>query len=124
MSFGPRIPFNECAALTFRTNFQNIFNRTQLSHQTALPTCGADDETRPHAFGGDDNTACSCPRAKFTTAYALGSAASIFLHLVPLGLMAIGLAVGLVETIIAGVVGASLYRKGSTEGLKSSAARA
>jgi hypothetical protein len=27
MSFGPRIPFNECAALTFRTNFQNIFNR-------------------------------------------------------------------------------------------------
>jgi hypothetical protein len=75
-------------------------------------------------LGAGAKTAILAGLMMWATAYALGSAASIFLHLVPLGLMAIGLAVGLVETIIAGVVGASLYREGSTEGLKSSAARA
>jgi hypothetical protein len=75
-------------------------------------------------LGAGAKTAILAGLMMWATAYALGSAAYIFLHLIPLGLMAIGLAVGLVETVIAGVVGASLYRERSTEGLKSSAARA
>ena len=75
-------------------------------------------------LGAGAKTAILAGLMMWATAYALGGAASIFLHLIPLGLMATGLAVGLVETIIAGVVGASLYKEGSAEGLKSSAARA
>jgi uncharacterized membrane protein YcfT len=75
-------------------------------------------------LGAGAKTAICAGLMIWATAYALGSAASIFLHLFPLGLMATGLAVGLVETIIAGMAGAYLYKEGSAEGLKSSAARA
>jgi hypothetical protein len=58
------------------------------------------------------------------TAYALGGAAPVFLHLIPVGLMAIALTVGLVETMIAGVAGAYFYKEDVVAGTKSSAVRA
>jgi hypothetical protein len=75
-------------------------------------------------LGAGPKTAICAGLMIWATAYALGSAASIFLHLVPLGLMATGLAVGVVETIVAAMAGAYFYKEDAAEGLKSSAARA
>jgi len=71
-------------------------------------------------FGPGPKTAICAGLVIWATAYALGSAASVFLHLIPVGLMAIALAVGLVETMIAGVAGAYFYKEG-TEGKLASA---
>ena len=60
----------------------------------------------------------------WATAYVLGGAAPVILHILPIGLMATTLAVGLVEAIVAGCVGAYFYKEEAAEGLKTSAARA
>jgi hypothetical protein len=48
----------------------------------------------------------------------------VFLHLFPIGLVATGLAVGLVETLVAGVAGAYFYKEQAVEVPKASAMRA
>ena len=60
-------------------------------------------------FGPGPKTAACAGLVIWATAYALGSAPSVFLHLVPVPMMTIALAVGLVETIVAGIAGAYVY---------------
>jgi hypothetical protein len=55
-------------------------------------------------------------------AFALGDAPPVFLHLIPLDLTVITLAVGLVETMVAGVAGAYFYKEDAAPKLKSYAA--
>jgi hypothetical protein len=74
-------------------------------------------------LGAGPKTAIYAGLEIWATAYALGSAAPVFLHLIPVGLMATALAVGLVETMIAGVAGAYFYKENVVESLKSSAMR-
>jgi hypothetical protein len=62
-------------------------------------------------FGAGPKTAMCAGFFVWMTAYALGSAANVFLHLVPIKLMATALAVGLVETLLAGLAGAYLYKE-------------
>jgi len=75
-------------------------------------------------LGPGPKTAMCAGLVIWATAYALGGAAPVFLHLIPVGLIAIALTVGLVETMIAGVAGAYFYKENVVEGIKSSAARA
>ena len=75
-------------------------------------------------LGACPKTAVCAGLMIWATAYVLASAAPVFLHLFPVGLMAIGLAVGLVETMVAGVAGAYFYKEDVVEAIKSSAARA
>lgn len=75
-------------------------------------------------LGAGPKTAMLAGLMIWATAYVLGSAAPVFLHLFPLGLMAIGLAVGLVETLVAGLAGAYFYKENAVELPKASAMRA
>ena len=74
-------------------------------------------------LGAGPKTAVFAGLMIWATAYVLASAAPVFLHLFPVGLMAIGLTVGLVETMVAGVAGAYFYKEDVVEAIKSSAAR-
>jgi hypothetical protein len=75
-------------------------------------------------LGAGPKTAICAGLVIWATAYVLGSAAPVFLHLFPVGLMAIGLAVGLVETMVAGLAGAYFYKENSAELPRASAMRA
>jgi hypothetical protein len=75
-------------------------------------------------LGAGPKTAICAGLVIWATAYMLGGAAPVFLHLFPVGLMATGLAVGLVETMVAGVAGAYFYKENAVELPKSSAMRA
>jgi hypothetical protein len=75
-------------------------------------------------LGAGPKTAICAGLAVWAAAFVLGSATTVFLHLMPVGLTLIGLAVALVETIVAGLAGASLYKEEQAAAVKSSAARA
>jgi hypothetical protein len=75
-------------------------------------------------FGAGPRTAICAGLVIWATAYMLGSAAPVFLHFFPVGLIATGLAVGLVETMVAGVAGAYFYKENAVELPKASAMRA
>jgi hypothetical protein len=75
-------------------------------------------------FGAGPRTGAMAGSLIWASAYVLGGATPVFLHLIPVGLMATTLAVGLVEAIVAGCVGAYFYKEEAAEGLKTSAARA
>jgi hypothetical protein len=53
-------------------------------------------------LGAGPKTALCAGFVIWATAYALGSATPVFLHLIPVDLTAIALAAGLVETLVAG----------------------
>jgi hypothetical protein len=72
-------------------------------------------------LGAGPRTAVCAGLVVWATAYALGGAAPVFLHLIPVSLMAIALAVGLVETMVAGVAGAYFYKESAVEIPKASA---
>jgi hypothetical protein len=74
-------------------------------------------------FGGGPRTAMLAGAAVWALAYASSNAAMVFLHLFPLGLMLSATAVGLVETLVAGLAGAALYKEGA-ESARSMPARA
>jgi hypothetical protein len=90
---------------------------------TGILIVGLYASMRPR-FGAGPKTAICAGLVIWATAYVLGSAAPVFLHLFPVGLMAEGLAVGLVETMVAGVAGAYFYREDAVESPKISAMRA
>jgi|HubBroStandDraft_4_1064222.scaffolds.fasta_scaffold355044_2 hypothetical protein len=75
-------------------------------------------------LGAGPKTAICAGLMIWATAYVLGSAAPVFLHLFPVGLVMTGLAVGLVETMVAGVAGAYFYKEDAAELPKASAMRA
>lgn len=75
-------------------------------------------------FGEGPKTAMCAGLMVWALAYALGTAPPVFMHLFPVGLAGIGVAVGLVETTIAGVAGAYFYKEDTAGSLQSSAARA
>lgn len=75
-------------------------------------------------LGAGPKTAICAGLVIWASAYVLGSAGPVFLHLFPLGLTAVGLAVGLVETMLAGIAGAYLYKEEAVELPKASAMRA
>jgi hypothetical protein len=75
-------------------------------------------------LGAGPKTAICAGLMIWATTYVLGSAAPVFLHLFPVGLMATGLAVGLVETVVAGLAGAYFYKEDAAELPKASAMRA
>jgi hypothetical protein len=66
-------------------------------------------------LGAGPKTAVCAGLVVWATAYVLGSAAPVFLHLFPVGLILTGLAVGFVETMVAGVAGAYFYRENVVE---------
>ena len=75
-------------------------------------------------LGAGPKTAMLAGLVIWATAYVLGSAGPVFLHLFPVGLMATGLAVGLVETMVAGLAGAYFYKENAVELPKATAMRA
>ena len=78
---------------------------------------------RPRLGAGPKTAACA-GLFIWATAYALGGAAPVFLHIIPVDVMSIALAVGLVEAVAAGVAGSYFYKEEATGQLTSSAARA
>ena len=75
-------------------------------------------------LGAGPKTALCASFVIWVTAYALGSATPVFLQLIPVDLTAIALAVGLVETTVAGLAGAYFYKEQRTaEVVKASSAR-
>lgn len=75
-------------------------------------------------MGAGPKTAICAGLVVWAAAYMLGSAAPVFLHIFPVGLMLTGLAVGLVETMVAAVAGAYFYKEDAVEMPKSSAMHA
>lgn len=75
-------------------------------------------------LGAGPKTAICAGLMIWATAFVLGNATMVFLHLMPVGLTLIGLGIALVETIVAGLAGAALYKESDMETVKSSAARA
>jgi len=90
---------------------------------TGILMLGVYAAIRPR-LGAGPKTAMLAGLLIWATAYVLGSAAPVFLHLFPIGLVATGLAVGLVETLVAGVAGAYFYKEQAVEVPKASAMRA
>lgn len=90
---------------------------------TGILIVGVYAAMRPR-LGAGPKTAICAGLVIWATAYMLGSAAPVFLHLFPVGLVATGLAVGLVETMIAGIAGAYFYKEDAVEVPKVSAMRA
>jgi hypothetical protein len=74
-------------------------------------------------YGAGPKTAMLAGFVVWALAYASSNAAMVFLHLFPLGLMLAATAVGLVETVVAGLAGAALYKEGA-ESLGSKLVRA
>ena len=62
-------------------------------------------------FGAGPKTAMCAGLVVWATAWALGNAPPVFLHIFPVGLIAILVAVGLVETMVAGIAGAYFYKE-------------
>jgi hypothetical protein len=87
---------------------------------TGIMIVGIYAAMRPR-FGAGPKTAVCAGLVIWATAYVLGSAAPVFLHLIPVDLTLIGLAVALVETMVAGVAGAYFYKENSVESPKASA---
>jgi hypothetical protein len=87
---------------------------------TGIMIVGVYAAMRPR-LGAGPKTAICAGLVIWATAYVLGSAAPVFLHLFPVGLVATGLAVALVETMIAGVAGAYFYKENAVELTKASA---
>jgi hypothetical protein len=81
---------------------------------TGILIVGVYAAIRPR-LGAGPKTAICAGLVIWATAYVLGSAAPVFLHLFPVGLMATGLAVGLVETMVAGLAGAYFYKENAAE---------
>ncbi len=75
-------------------------------------------------MGAGPKTAVCAGLVIWATAYLLGSAAPVILHLMPVGLVATGLAVGLVETMLAALAGAYFYKENTVELPQASAMRA
>ena len=75
-------------------------------------------------FGAGPRTAMLAGGAVWALAYASSNAAMVFLHLFPLGLMLAATAIGLVETLVAGLAGAAVYKEEASGTAKSSAANA
>jgi hypothetical protein len=65
-------------------------------------------------YGSGPRTAVCAGLAVWALAFALGSAAPVFLHMFPVGLVSTSLAVELVEMIVAGLAGAAVYKEAST----------
>lgn len=76
---------------------------------------------RPH-IGAGPKTAALAGFLVWALVFALGDAPPVFLHLIPLDLTVITLAVGLVETMVAGIAGAYFYKEAATSKPKSYAA--
>jgi hypothetical protein len=72
-------------------------------------------------FGAGPKTAMLAGVTVWALAYALGTAAPVFLHLFPVGLTATMLAVELVETLVAGLAGAAVYKEDSVAAASSAA---
>ena len=62
-------------------------------------------------YGAGPKTAACAGAAVWTLGYLLASVTPMVMHLFPRRLMAIGIAVGLVELIVAAVVGAAVYKE-------------
>jgi len=90
---------------------------------TGILMVGVYAAIRPR-LGAGPKTAVCAGLVIWAATYALGGAAPVFLHLIPVGLMATTLAVGLVETMVAGVAGAYFYKEDAVELPKASAMRA
>src|SRR6059058_256418 len=61
-------------------------------------------------YGAGPRTAACAGIAVWALAYLLGSAVPVIMHLFPVGLTLVGIGVGLIETIVAGVAGAAVYK--------------
>jgi len=72
-------------------------------------------------LGAGPKTAICAGLVLWASAYVLGGAAPVVLHVFPVGLTMIGLAVGLVETMIAGVAGAYFYKEDAVESPRAAA---
>ena len=75
-------------------------------------------------FGAGPKTAMLAGVAVWALAYAAGNAAMTFLHLFPVSLMLTATAAGLVEMVVAGLVGGAVYKEDEAPASRSSAARA
>ncbi len=76
-------------------------------------------------FGAGPRTAICAGLVVWALADALGFAAGpVFLHLFPVGLMTVAVAVQVVEMIVAALAGAAVYKEGSTDTPRVAAARA
>src|ERR1043166_2879097 len=62
-------------------------------------------------YGAGPRTAACAGIAVWALAYLLGSGVSGIMHLFPVGLTLVGIGVGLIETIVAGVAGAAVYKE-------------
>jgi len=80
-------------------------------------------DMRPRLGAGPMTAVCAA-LVIWASVFVLGSATMVFLHLMPVGFTLIGLAIALVETIVAGIAGAYLYKEEEAETVHSSAARA
>jgi hypothetical protein len=87
---------------------------------TGIMIVGLYAAMRPR-LGAGPKTAICAGLVIWATAYVLGSAAPVFLHIFPVGLVVTGLAVALVETMIAGVAGAYFYKENAVESPRASA---
>jgi hypothetical protein len=75
-------------------------------------------------FGAGPKTAMLAGAVVWALAYVSSNAAMVVLHLFPAGLMLAATAIGLVETLVAGLAGAAVYREEEARAAKSSVARA
>ena len=75
-------------------------------------------------FGAGPKTVMLAGAIVWALAYAASNAAVVFLHLFPLGLMLSATAIGLVETLVAGVAGAAIYKEEEAGAAMSSGAAA
>jgi len=73
---------------------------------------------RPRMGGGPKTAACAGFMI-WAVAFVLANAPPVFLHLIPVDLTVITLAVGLVETMVAGVAGAYFYKEDPARKVKS-----
>lgn len=65
---------------------------------------------RPRLGAGPKTAACA-GLVVWAAAWALGDAPPVFLHVFPVGLIGILVAVGVVETMVAGIAGAYFYKE-------------
>ena len=62
-------------------------------------------------FGPGPKTAMFAGLAVWALAYVLGGASLVVMHLFPMGLITIALAVQVIETLVAAVAGAAVYKE-------------
>jgi hypothetical protein len=73
-------------------------------------------------FGAGPKTAACAGLFVWATAYALGTAPQVFMHLYPVGMMSTLVAVGLVEMVVATIAGGYFYKEDASPTLARSAA--